>query len=123
MKDEKTLVQYAIGKKNTSFTIPDSVTIIGERAFCNCTSLTSIEIPDSVTSIGSYAFYNCISLTSIVIPDSVTSIGSSAFAGCTSLTRIDFGGTKAQWNAIRKDSGWNSYTGNYTVYCTDGETK
>ncbi|MBR2952191.1 MAG: leucine-rich repeat domain-containing protein, partial [Clostridia bacterium] len=72
------------------------------------------------TSIGSYAFYNCSGLTSIEIPASVTSIGDKAFYGCSSLTSIHFGGTKAEWNAIAKGSIWNSFTGKYTVYCTDG---
>ena len=105
----------------TSITIPDSVTSIGDYAFRGCTGLTSITIPDNVTSIGYCAFYNCSSLTSITIPDSVTSIGISAFEYCRSLTDIRFGGTKEQWNAIPKGSWWNSYTGNYTIYCTDGE--
>ena len=87
-KDGKTLIQYAIGKKNTSFTIPDSVTSIGDWAFSGCTGLTSIVIGDSVTSIGRGAFDGCTGLTSIVIPDSVTSIGRGAFDGCTGLTSI-----------------------------------
>ena len=110
-KNGRTLIQYAIGKKNTSFTIPDRVKSIGAWAFRDCTDLTSIVIPDSVTSIGDmvfygctgltsivigdsvksidwYAFGGCTGLTSIVIPDSVTSIGSSAFYGCTGLTSI-----------------------------------
>ena len=37
------------------------------------------------------------------------------------LTSITFNGTKAQWNAISKGYGWNFYTGNYTVHCTDGD--
>ena len=28
---------------------------------------------------------------------------------------------KKEWNAIKKDSSWDSSTGNYTIYCTDGE--
>lgn len=36
---------------NGSFTIPSSVTSIGDYAFSWCTSLTSVTIPDSVTSI------------------------------------------------------------------------
>ena len=87
-KDMTELIQYAIGKSDTSFTIPDGVTSIGDCAFRDCRSLTSITIPSSVTSIGSNAFRDCRSLTSIMIPDSVTSIGSSAFQDCSSLTSI-----------------------------------
>ncbi len=87
-KSGKLLIQYAIGKTDSKFTIPDSVTSIGEYAFYDCTGLTSITIPGSVTSISSSAFRGCTGLTSITIPDSVTSIGGAAFRGCTSLNSI-----------------------------------
>ena len=105
----------------TSVTIGNGVTSIGESAFRECSGLTSVVIPDSVTSIPAYAFYDCSGLTSITIPDSVTSIGSEAFEYCSGLTSITYNGTKAQWNAIDKDYGWNYYTGNYVVHCTDGD--
>ena len=41
-KNKTTLIQYAIGKTNSSYTIPDSVTTIGEDAFYNCESLTDV---------------------------------------------------------------------------------
>ena len=87
-KDATLLHTYPTGKTNSSYTIPDSVTTIGNSAFFNCYFLTEIILPDSVTTIGSYAFYWCTSLTEVIIPDSVTSIGSSAFYNCTKLTEI-----------------------------------
>ena len=66
----------------TEYTIPNSVTTIGDRAFDGCRSLTNVTIPNSVTSIGVGAFFGCSNLMSITIPDSVTSIGEGAFYGC-----------------------------------------
>ena len=75
----------------TSITIPDSVTTIGDNAFWGCSSLTSITIPDSVITICASAFSNCYSLTSITIPNSVTTIGDSAFLWCEGLTSVTIG--------------------------------
>ena len=72
----------------TSIIIPNSVTVIGKCAFEGCIGLTSVEIGNSVTSIGRYAFYSCQGLTSINIPNSVTEIGNNAFYWCTGLTSI-----------------------------------
>ena len=85
---DNTIIAYA-NASGTTYTIPDSVTTIGNSAFYKCTSLTSVNIPDSVTTIGNSAFYNCNSLTSVNIPDSVTTIGEWAFFGCTSLTSVN----------------------------------
>ena len=104
----------------TSVTIGNSVTSIGEYAFYGCSGLTSVVIPDSVTSIRAQAFSGCSSLTSITIGNGVTSIYYRAFYECSGLTAINFRGTKAQWKAIRKDTDWDSFTGEYTVICTDG---
>ena len=143
-KDGKTLIQYAIGKKVTSFTIPDSVTSIGNYAFyyCNsltsvvipdsvtsignyafayCDSLTSVEIPDSVTSIGNYAFYYCNSLTSVAIPDGVTSIGESAFESCYSLTSITFEDTST-WYRTTSSTDWKNKTGGTSTSVTSSST-
>ncbi len=87
-KKKTELIGYPAGKSQTSYTIPNSVTSIGDGAFYGCTGLTSITIPNSVTSIGEDAFWGCTGLTSITIPNSVTSIGVRAFRGCTGLTSI-----------------------------------
>ncbi|WP_302776779.1 leucine-rich repeat protein [Porphyromonas uenonis] len=84
--DKKHLIAYC--SRQTSYSIPNSVTSIGDSAFSGCFSLTSLTIPNSVTSIGDYAFENCSSLTSLTIPNSVTTIGKRAFDDCKSLTSL-----------------------------------
>jgi len=112
------LIQYAIGKQDTIFVIPDSVTSIGICAFNCCYTLREVIIPDSVTSIGDSAFFGSY-ITSITINGNA-SIGEYAFA-CCSITSITFEGTVAEWNILEKGMYWNDYTDSYTVYCTDGE--
>ena len=58
-----------------SYTIPGSVTSIGNYAFESCAGLAGVTIPGSVTNIGAYAFQDCSGLTSVTIPAGVTSIG------------------------------------------------
>ena len=87
-KDKTELICYPPRKVDDSYSIPNSVTSIGDSAFCNCLSLTSITIPFGVTSIRNSTFCGCSSLTSIAIPKSVTSIGYGAFCYCQSLTSI-----------------------------------
>ena len=86
-KNKTTLIAYRA--KKTNYTIPNSVTTIGDWAFADCDSLTSINIPNSVTTIEDWAFAGCDSLTSINIPNSVTTIGKGAFSHCDSLTSIN----------------------------------
>lgn len=86
-KDKTTLIICPISKTN-EYTIPKSVTSIGNYAFSGCNRLTFITIPQSVTSIGDYAFSRCDGLKHIRIPDSVTSIGNGAFAYSNGLKYI-----------------------------------
>ena len=90
-KNQTILITYP-NAKGTEYTLPKSITSIGNSAFENCASLTSIVIPGGVTSIGSSAFSSCSSLTSITLPDSITSIDDSTFNACASLTSITIPG-------------------------------
>ncbi len=88
-KSQTTLIEYPAGNLATSYTIPNSVTTIGDSAFANCGSLTSVSIPNSVTSIGADAFNNA-SLTNVTIPNSVISLGARSFEYCP-LTSVIIG--------------------------------
>ena len=65
--------------KNVSVVnIPNSVTIIGERAF-SVSDVTTVNMSENLVTIGLEAFSNCSYLNSITIPNTVTSIGGGAF--------------------------------------------
>ena len=51
-----TMLISLIDRTATSFEIPEGTPRIGGSAFSRCTGLTSVTIPDSVTSIGNSAF-------------------------------------------------------------------
>ena len=59
-KDKSKIIAFR-DKNTTSYVIPDSVSCIGDRAFCGCSSLSIVVIPDGVTSIGNGAFEGCTS--------------------------------------------------------------
>jgi hypothetical protein len=86
-KNKSTIIEYPM-KNGSSYSIPSSVTSIGDYAFSGCTGLTTITIPSSVTSIGDDALSGCNGLSTITIPSSVTSIGRSAFGNCSGLQNI-----------------------------------
>lgn len=85
------LHSFAIGCGATEFTVPNSVSEIGNSAFYNCRNLTSVTIGSSVTAIEDAAFEYCSSLKTITIPDSVTAIGESVFNKCNSLASATIG--------------------------------
>lgn len=68
-REKTTLLQYPAGNGRTAFTVPDSVTGIGnvQPAFVGASSLVNITIPRSVTEIGPGSFTNCTALTAIAV--------------------------------------------------------
>ena len=83
-KGEK-LVQYAIGKKEES-----------------------ISLPDGIRTIGEYAFSCCVYIKSITIFDEMIYVEIGAFSGCTNLSEVNYKGTEEQWNKISIEVG-NDY--------------
>ena len=108
------------GETMRTVIVPDSVESMGEAVFQECPNLTRIEIGTSLETIEEGMFWGCESLQEVVLPAGLKHISYSAFDSCTSLSSIIFGGTKAEWKAVEKRDRWDHETGDYTVYCTDG---
>lgn len=64
------------------------VTLIKEKAFLNCDSLTEIEIPNQVVTIGDEAFRYCMDLSKITISEGVINIGKLAFGDCRKVEQL-----------------------------------
>lgn len=71
----------------TKVTLPDGVTEIEGEAFVGCDKMVSISLPSTLTVIGICAFADCVALAEIEIPDHVQWIGGSAFWGCSNLKK------------------------------------
>jgi hypothetical protein len=104
-KSQTTLIQYPAGKAGTAYTVPPSVTSIGDSAFDSCTSLTSITIPDSVTNIGDLAFYNCTGLTGVCFQGNAPSVGSDVFS------LANYGTDNATVYYLPGSTGWDTTFG------------
>ncbi len=102
-KDGKTLLLYPNGRSGQSYTVPETVTAIAAGAFGDCAGTGN-------------------ELREIILPSGLVKIESRAFAGCYYLKNLQFRGTLAQWEAVKKDTGWDAGI-SYTVVCTDGEFK
>ena len=95
-KDKTTLIIYAGGKNEVSFSVPDFVTKIGYDAFFEANNLRSINIPAGVTSMGDYLFYSSSTGTGSMdydfgytIPSAAKSRGLYPFVNCPNLESIN----------------------------------
>ncbi len=109
-KDMTILYKYPSAKATKSFTVPDTVKIISDKAFENatllenidlsnvtdpgestfygCTGLKTVTFPDGLKELKGDLFYGCTSLDDVIIPDGVELISWGCFTGCTSLTSV-----------------------------------
>lgn len=88
---EITRVIYYPTEREGSYTLPATVTIIGDRVFEGKTGITSITFNKNVTSIGEGAFQNCTKLAEVIFEDGGTEdlvIGKQAFYSCKALESL-----------------------------------
>ena len=88
-KGKTILICYPAGKIATSFSVPNTVTAIGEYAFYMQPHLTNVTIPSTITSIGNSAFQNCSELSLVyVLGTAVPTGGTSMFDGNANPRKI-----------------------------------
>lgn len=66
-KDKTTLLRYPAAKPGTTYTVPKSVTCIGESAFGQCTALKELTLLENVSKIESYAFEDFAAITKMTV--------------------------------------------------------
>ncbi len=88
---EITRVIYYPTEREGSYTLPATVTVIGDRVFEGKTGITSITFNKNVTSIGEGAFQNCTNLAEVIFEEGGTEdlvIGKQAFYSCKALENL-----------------------------------
>lgn len=87
-KGEKLIIpdDITIRHRNTDITVP--VTIIGEYAFNEKSTITSVKLPYNLIEIGQAAFSNCSGISEIIFPASLTNIRQSAFYKCSKISQL-----------------------------------
>jgi hypothetical protein len=100
-KKKANLLMYPRSKSGSSYTIPASVSSIGDSAFSGSKRLKTISFAkgSKIKSIEDRAFSNAGSVQKINIPDSVLTIGVGAFEGSKNLHSVTFG-TKSKLKSV-----------------------
>lgn len=87
-KDKRNLILCPPAYKRTEIIIPETVKVIGRRAFYSHI-LEKVTLPDGLTKISDHAFFLCDQIKTVKIPDTVEEIGARAFGACMKLQKID----------------------------------
>ena len=77
------------GDEDYYYSLPDTLTRIGDYAFINCDAVDYVYIPDKVTYVGEQAFDYCDGLKRVTVGGAPT-LGKWAFGDCTVLEEISF---------------------------------
>ena len=82
---------------------------------------TSFKIPEGVIEIGATSFSCCDNLKEIYIPNTVKYIGNAIFYMSANIEKLFYDGTIDEWNSITKVDDWNAKTDSvFSIICSDG---
>jgi len=92
--DTVTLIDsyYFASSKLTSIALPDQIVNINDRAFAGMSKLTSVDFSNAtaLTTIGDNLFEKDTALTTAVLPANLTSVGDDLFSSCAALTSVSY---------------------------------
>lgn len=86
--DGKSILWFPMGKEG-EYTLPSTVTTVGDYAFRNC-RIETFHFADGLKSIGKYAFYNS-SVKEVSLPSTVKQVPTGLFQKCANLTTVHLG--------------------------------
>lgn len=93
--------------------------ILHYTIFSKHTNIEKVAIPDTITIIGDGSFEDCTALQEVTIPKSTTIIDFAAFNNCTALETVNYAGTMAEWDKIEIRE-LNDCLFKAKIVCTDG---
>ncbi|MBQ7521756.1 MAG: leucine-rich repeat protein, partial [Clostridia bacterium] len=114
------LTNINVDSNNTEYSSVDGVLFDKNQITILCYPLgkteTSYTIPNGVTSIGNFTFICCNTLTNVIIPESVIDIGMCAFYNCNNLADVYYTGSEEQWQNIIINGTGNQWLNGATIY-------
>ena len=75
-----------------NYSVPSSVTEIGESAYMYLSNMKTIEIHNDVTNIGNRAFAYCEDLETVMLPNKLETLGSAVFENSSNIKNVVFNG-------------------------------
>jgi len=106
----------------TSITVPDSVNMIRNHAFYNCSNVETLTLSANVVRIEHYAFCFDNKITEVALPVSLLAVGQSAFY-CTGLTKVWYEGSSSNKSDIAITSTVHAENGTHNNYLLDATWK
>jgi len=82
----------------SNMVFPAAITVIPDNIMNGCLK-ASFTLPSTLTRVGNYSFQEMTAITTVSLPNSVTTLGHSAFAFCSELTTINLNNIISTGNA------------------------